>query len=1058
MAIEAPINQGVIKATVNFDESPPVTPAKEFERHMIFSKKGGGIGTIQRTDEELKALPEYEDSLFGIVLNSKQEHYHNFLIGDGANGEVILKDPDPLKEVQRHLDDPQLTERMPFFSWKSIHPLYEETFVDSTGATQTLNLPLRIEDYINQGTSANPLTEAERRLQQSAKWQYVPVGVSAGNFGFNNSALANDDKQVSKIVPTQIQVQGRSNGPTGKGVHWGLQKTSRLPDRVGFYLDIYLNKKLDNPTSSSAPAPAGGGTHPLNFKWPQHKFLFGGVPQSGFNVDDVYSGYAQTPENNLFYLYNKSYILIELFRNSNKGDYFFLLITTNDSPKFFKVNSTGGSLSNPSSLTGSIDLISQYELPGDSESSLPIGYRLLNGNDRHLRLQFRNILGNIIIENNVFDTPWVIPVSVFKAPSNQQLSQASGSVQQNRTIDARGAGKSHILTLGGAMRIFGGNISCGISYTHLNVFSKGSLDLDEIRVFGNRSNFGTYFTSFAKGNDIPKELMTKAPTGLGGAGPLTLSPKESYYYNSATLITDNDGTADLRNSASGSFRRDVDTSGSGQLVTESVLRAVDTTNSTTITAGTGQATLMSLETSIELEAGVVRTSYTPSGYFAQVLANPIAFNMGYTLTPVLMYCRQNAEIKNVSVGNNPIDISSIVEDIDLTWQSEEYHTVNGSGSMTLQVYRTPSDSPATSAAKQAVLSSIGKSRYVSIDLELSCTDFNEGGSRFFTGIALNPQLNEMSGQRHLKFDLVDFWTILDNSLIINSPYFDGAIDTDVIDFLMKNAGFPSTGISFPGPPSTDALGISFSFNEPLEKFDDKTQVSEAVKKYAKRYSKFAKFNRNGVFEYQQLPAVLFSASTTGSTSIPVQFRFFSTHLANPNLNIAPIGPQEGATGINTLTKQSQVAYETKNTGWNLKDVVNKIVLRSIDARTRGYILVVDTNYPSLTDPTSVGYLGYEKPFIQDEAAFGDIFRAKKIARYYSRMYRPPYTMTWRTIGGNNLLNPLDVVAVDGKLVVINSIRHTINAKENKWETDYEGEWIFTPLSTFSGDPSGSGSV
>ena len=96
----------------------------------------------------------------------------------------------------------------------------------------------------------------------------------------------------------------------------------------------------------------------------------------------------------------------------------------------------------------------------------------------------------------------------------------------------------------------------------------------------------------------------------------------------------------------------------------------------------------------------------------------------------------------------------------------------------------------------------------------------------------------------------------------------------------------------------------------------------------------------------------------------------------------------------------------------------------------------------------MGFLGYKKTFIQHEAAFSSYERARKIARYYGRMYRPPYKITWTGLGGLKHIKIFDIVTLDGKAVVVNRLNNTIDAKENKWETQYEGEWIWPPLTNF----------
>jgi hypothetical protein len=690
-------------------------------------------------------------------------------------------------------------------------------------------------------------------MQKSAKWKYSIQSVPAHSFGFNSSALGNKDDKVEKLVPMQTQLPGEFNGPTDKGVHWGLQKATRLPSRVGFVLDFYMKSKdLPNPTSNSVPTPSTSpttavATHSLDFKWQEHKELFRlpAPTTSGpvnFDNKDVFAGGDFSVQNNLFYLFNKSYLLLEINRNQSDGDYFFILITSDDSPKFFKVTITGGYFSHPSfPIEGSIELLSTYNGDSDEEAgSMPIGLKWLRGdNNNHLRLQVRNVMSSIIIENNVTDTPWVISSPVFQAAP---VTATTFSTLPDRTIDARGVGKSHIMTMGGSMKIFGGNVACGVSYTHLNCHCKGEIDLDKIQVLGARlGDIGTRFSSFGDAAAMPKILLTEHPP---------MSGKEKFYYNSSTIIKDADGgMADLR--AGSNPRRDADTGGTGSLTHPMELCVTDNDN----IAGS----FTTLESKITLIAGEVELNDNPGPPFVTS-----TMDIGKCMSPVLMFARQTADLDVPPSTFTSTDISEIVEDIDLTWQAEEYHSANGSGSMTINIIQDKFESSSITKARTEVINSIGKARYVNIELSLQCkpaamgggSDLNEGGPQFFQGIAMNPQVIERAGERHLKFDLVDYWTVLEHNIIINSPYFDGAIDTDVIDHLMRTSGFvPANILTHSG--STDALAVSFSFHKPLEKFDDKTPIAEAIKKYAKRYSKFAFFDKFGKFRYNQIPSVLY---------------------------------------------------------------------------------------------------------------------------------------------------------------------------------------------------------
>jgi len=427
----------------------------------------------------------------------------------------------------------------------------------------------------------------------------------------------------------------------------------------------------------------------------------------------------------------------------------------------------------------------------------------------------------------------------------------------------------------------------------------------------------------------------------------------------------------------------------------------------------------------------------------------------------LQFCRQSSPMVTTKIKTDPIDIADIVETIEITREAQDYHAVSASGSMTLNIY-SPSYN---SEARNAVIQSIGKARYLTINgSHFNCAkdifqayrsgdapggkiNFGYSGDadrEIFSGIAFNPNINEEAGKRTLKFELKDFWTILESKLIINSPYFDGKLDTSVIKALLDTVGIINqTGVH---TDSRDTMPISFNFNEPSAKFADRTTVADAIKKLAKKYSKCAFFNTKGRFCYQQIPGTLLSGSSILLDGpADVKFTFYSSHKGD-NINIQPIGKYQP---INKTVPghNSQIAYNVKTTQWNNSDIFNKLMILSVDAKNRGIILISDTNYDSLTNSDSFGFLGYERTFIQDEAAFGDYERTQKIIRYYTRMFQPTYSINWKCIGGNTGVDIFDMVAVDDALVVITKISHTIDAKNNLWETEYSGEWIYPPMNT-----------
>ena len=158
--------------------------------------------------------------------------------------------------------------------------------------------------------------------------------------------------------------------------------------------------------------------------------------------------------------------------------------------------------------------------------------------------------------------------------------------------------------------------------------------------------------------------------------------------------------------------------------------------------------------------------------------------------------------------------------------------------------------------------------------------------------------------------------------------------------------------------------------------------------------------------------------------------------------VAPEKDPPGITGVAGQYMESikEMIYGTKETQYFTHEVFNKILIIGVDKDERYLIVETDQNTKSLADPESSGYLGYEKPFIQTEPGLGSASGTRAYLRYLRKLYMPPYTIKWKTMGLTDL-RPNDVVTVDGTLVRINNISQNAIAEGQDWHTEFEGEWI-----------------
>jgi hypothetical protein len=1052
MGILTPDTQGVLQARVNFDKSPPVTISPRIDQNYVFNKreiKGQSVPIV--AGQNLESLPEAE-GLYGIILKSKQIHHDNFLflrtestnfndieqffgVNRNVNGNGMTLIFDKSGFVNKYSEE-EKEEEFYFFGWKVIDSLYSEYSSPSRyGQPSAYLMHLNEEEMrgifrLTNAVRNDPDTfpefdEKNNKRFRGQKWEYrfvkIPTeqkykdSVNIENINVLPTSTENeerDENSAFKLVPTQIQLQGPENGPTGIGVHWALEKIVPIPDRIGFYLDFYINKdadKLNKPPPSNSQQQFSVGLF--------NRMFTESFPQSGYKNESIYSG-SKKWSGNFFNFIGHSYLMINIV--GSFANNYILVIRDDANPRlyqYYRYNEhiLGERVEANEKTVGEIRLIGEYNPPSGGSSGITIGEKMLAGLKGNLKLLVRNFYGNIVIENNVFETPWIIKVN--------PVSKNDGEVR--------------IPHVGGRLQVFGGNLPCGVSYCPVSYEDTGNIILEPHQVFGPNRVMGTFFDNYSS-KYIPEIMKTG----------------NRYYPNSARLIKDRRGTTELgwRDPPS---RTDVLTSGTGYIdrnCEPTKLIAVDD-------VGTREDNFSVLNTKIEIHSGDVYARFGQKKYFYK-----------NCVTPILQFARQISDKSVYYTKREPIDIGPLIESIEITKSAEEFNSISVSGSINVNVHSPSIDED----ARRKVLQSIGKARYLDISARFICNEADDHGNnifeeespffgygKLFTGIAFNPVLQEEAGRRFVKFDLKDYWTILESKLILNSPFFDGAIDTSVVKYLLDYTGLLDENYSL-HTGSRDIMPISFDFANPLSKFEDQSNVADNIKTLAKKYTKYAFFDANGVLRYNRSPE--FVVPSSGRILYKPLFEFFSTHMTPMNINIASVGPGQQSTGRMQLLDNSQIAYETKTTVWTTEEVFNKIILNSIDAgqglgSQRGWILIADTNYDSLLNGDVQGFLGYERTFIQNEALIGSLERAEQVVRYYTRMYKPIYSITWKTRGkllkkndgSGRYLDIFDIVSVDGKLVYITKISHQLDAKSNKWEINWEGEWIWPPDQTFNPD-------
>ena len=1137
MPPNSPVNQGIIQAQIEFNREPPITPYPRVDQDLYFNSKSGGFNALifnkdnnesrfknEDTSGTIEALPE-KKGLYGLVLRSRERILNDNLIGDPneipdddeikrlrgedlSNSDIrrryfsknILRDDNGIVNdiIGENKTEDNIRFVNSFFSqWKIIKPFYSEFAIfdanEVNGYISAENVstpngepltPLRISEYniskVNseseeseEQTNGNDLfpdqsglSTVQKARLNGAKWQYVRKSVPRHDTGLTGSSIdLEDDDKTSLLVPHQVQKQGNTNGPTGIGVHWGISKFTKLPNRQGFYLTFFLDKTLDSITNSELDPTE---MPPITDHSGVYKDYFSTEPPSNSNsgiknnidkkIDNndiffVSEEDNQTDETNFFNLLNTSYLLIAIERDSSVGDAYYILIRADDSPKCWNINTT----------ERKITFLGEF-------SGVNGSYLLTAGGVNELKMRFRNFSNHMIIDTNLNIGSWVITKQPYKSRGETGSFGADEEARLN------------LLTLGGGIKVFGGNLTAGVHYSDLNFVKEDSLDIVPFTVLGKDREIGATFATFGA-SEMPSELRTKTNTFeqdknsdfyFVSAGKLKNIDKESSSSRRGSLnkiITlqevDLSERIDVKLGRYGSYSKpdainlNISNNVSDEKMHKLIIlnenidndndeEADDDDDSPFAKNVLSNVITTSVSTEIKMKAGNVFYIYN-----AEILGERLsfAFDAGPTMSPVLYYLRRFSPLKDFDRGDfKKIDVTNIVTNLSISWEAEDIHAISQNGNITFNIYR-PKDNRESNEAAQEIIDSIGKNRYVRIRAKLSNSELNKStfpessslSYTLFTGIMTNAQLDEQPGSRLISFELKDYWTILKSNIIMNSPYFDGALDTTVIDYMLSHTGIDTDDKSKVFlTPSRDVLPISFSFDDPIAKYEDKRSIDEIIKELAKKYHKVAFFDEFGRFQYVPVEPFIINVGNIDESIFTSKHQFYSSHL-NKNRNIQTIGKTFLDSDADDVPNDNnQIAYLDRNVSWRQDDIINVIQILSVDARSKGLITVTDTNIDSLVDEDSYGFLGYKKPFIQEEASFGSPERVQSVVRYYSRMYQPIYSIKWKTFGGLSNLKPLDLVSIDRMFVVIQNIQQSFEPSENKWETSYEGEWIWPP--------------
>ena len=288
--------------------------------------------------------------------------------------------------------------------------------------------------------------------------------------------------------------------------------------------------------------------------------------------------------------------------------------------------------------------------------------------------------------------------------------------------------------------------------------------------------------------------------------------------------------------------------------------------------------------------------------------------------------------------------------------------------------------------------------------------WNDTITKTFTGIITSCSTSQTPGMETITAECKDYWHILENKRIVNSPYYDGMLAIAVISDLATRAGISKQNIDWERENEyflPQGLGLS----DPKWKFNWDKSIKDCILEVLKLFQAFAYFNENGELSIEYIDGGWANKFTSSKADFV-----------------------QGATedGANVIIGE-------KNVSLDYSDVVNDISIKTLNRESK------DTIIASLT-AEAMGIknpLLFRKTYFQDQPALASLEAA--IATIFilaNRMCYPPLKSNFKTIGHTtSILKPLDFITLNGQPFRVMSLKRSYNAESNDFTQDYDVEWI-----------------
>lgn len=343
----------------------------------------------------------------------------------------------------------------------------------------------------------------------------------------------------------------------------------------------------------------------------------------------------------------------------------------------------------------------------------------------------------------------------------------------------------------------------------------------------------------------------------------------------------------------------------------------------------------------------------------------------------------------------------------------------------------------------------------------------------FSGITSGGDINLSNERDTIVFKCTDLTAILEDTWIMNSPYFDGMAIDNAVRILLGKAGF-SNKPGLDGCLQIDdegildtALPMGGGINSPAVKFKPGKTIISAIKEITQKFLITFRWDPTRDIDYggafvlgfiggvknfsnSETQSNLQKAQTETNTIFDDEYRLVNAPrwMSSPGnyslsaRNFHSFLAETGSFSFGDAKPRSwEIALEKKIINVNARGHSNALIMTTLD-RFGGKIMTGgDVDVDSLINPEAENFLGYYKPRQYRKSALGSREYLQEALAYYKRFeFNSKTLINFTTIGRNDIL-PLQICIVDGNAYRITSISGTISIDGNnmKWTQTIAGE-------------------